>query len=712
MRVPESASKPHSVKEHDGQLGELASTAICGNDITSSCLYVSALAIVYAGKLAPISLLMVAAVLFLFRKIYAEVVGALPLNGGAYNALLNTTSKRAASVAACLTVLSYMATAVISALEGMHYVHNLWPGLNIPVATIGLLAFFMVLTIIGITESAAVAIGIFITHLTTLTLLVVVGLIFVFVSFGDHQAAGLDTARQNFQEELPAAPGTSDEYADLRSDEDSGGSSSMWLALFFGFSVSMLGISGFESSSNFVEEQKAGVFPKTLRNMWWAVSIFNPLMALLALAVLSTVEVDRNQTALLAHMGQVVGSVFGGSGKWLSTLVSIDAALVLSGAVLTSFVGVTGLVHRMTLDRCLPQFLLKTNSRGTTHRIIVAFFLLCVSVLAITHQTVPKETVAGIAGAVESLKTDTDVNSADASPELIRRRVNRAVLTLEADALSDRGKAIYKTLSAEDRGNLPKMSAAEIEKKLHVAGENGQIKKLAGIYTISFLSVMALFGLGNVLLKLRRANLPRPAQANWIAVIVAISAVVAGLIGNALIDSAYVWTFLQYFIPAMLVIMMMLGRISLLKASLSLVRSLTAGVVGPMTRITKAVREKIEEINAQQIVFFTRGDNIANLNNALLYVRQNEHTNRLKIVTVTNDHVQAPDNLEQELKFLDQAYPEIDIDFVQLEGQFGPDLIQELSDKWSIPRNLMFIGSPGGRLPYDLGELGGVRLII
>ena len=77
-----------------------------------------------------------AAVLFLFRKIYAEVVGALPLNGGAYNALLNTTSKRAASVAACLTVLSYMATAVISALEGMHYVHNLWHGLDVMMGTI------------------------------------------------------------------------------------------------------------------------------------------------------------------------------------------------------------------------------------------------------------------------------------------------------------------------------------------------------------------------------------------------------------------------------------------------------------------------------------------------------------------------------------------------------------------------------------------------
>ena len=702
--MPESASKPHSVKEHDGQLGELASTAICGNDITSSCLYVSALAIVYAGSLAPISLLMVAAVLFLFRKIYAEVVGALPLNGGAYNALLNTTSKRAASVAACLTVLSYMATAVISALEGMHYVHNLWEGLNVSVATVVLLAFFMVLTIVGITESAAVAIGIFVTHLTTLTLLLIVGVIFVFTNSDDP----LSTARQNFEARLPAAPGTNDEFADLTSDRDTGGASSVWLALFFGFSVSMLGISGFESSSNFVEEQKAGVFPKTLRNMWLAVSIFNPLMALMALSVLTLVDVDRNQTALLAHIGQVVGSVWG-DGKWLSTLVSIDAALVLSGAVLTSFVGVTGLVHRMTLDRCLPQFLLRTNRRGTTHRIIVAFFLLSVSVLIITHQSVPDGTVTAVSSVVERLN-DSDIAANE--PELICRRVNHAVLSLPSHELSDAGRQLFMTLTKEDRVRLPGMSIQELEKKLHKAGENSQIKKLAGIYTISFLSVMALFGLGNVLLKVRRASLPRPARASWISVTVAISAVVAGLIGNALIDSAYVWTFLQYFIPAMLVIAVMLGRIALLKASLIMVRSLTASIVGPMTRLTKAVREKIDDINAQQIVFFTRGDNIANLNNAMLYVRQNEHTNRLKIVTIINEQVHASANLAQELEFLDQAYPEIDIDFVEREGHFGPELIQELSDEWRIPRNLMFIGSPGGRLPYDLAELGGVRLII
>jgi hypothetical protein len=45
---------PESVTEHKhGGLGELPATAICGNDITSSCLYVSALAILQAGKWAP-----------------------------------------------------------------------------------------------------------------------------------------------------------------------------------------------------------------------------------------------------------------------------------------------------------------------------------------------------------------------------------------------------------------------------------------------------------------------------------------------------------------------------------------------------------------------------------------------------------------------------------------------------------------------------------
>ncbi|MGB5987337.1 MAG: APC family permease, partial [Desulfobacterales bacterium] len=570
------------ITEHkQGGMGQLPATAICGNDITSSCLYVSALAIIYAGKWAPLVLLLVAGVLFLYRSIYAEVVGALPLNGGAYNALLNTTSKYRASIAACLTILSYMATAVISASEAMHYVHTLWASLPVVNATIGLLAVFMVLTIIGITESAIVAILIFIIHLSSLTLLMAFGLSHIL-------SQGLNILQLNFNTPTEGGLGT---------------------ALFFGFAASLLGISGFESSANFVEEQAEGVFPLTLRNMWVAVTVFNPGMALLALALIPIDRVGNHQEALLAHMGNLSG------GPWLSTLISFDAALVLSGAVLTSFVGVNGLVHRMTLDRCLPQFFLKTNRRGTTHRIIISFFILSVSVLVITE---------------------------------------------------------------------------------------GELKALAGVYTISFLSVMALFGLGNILLKTKRASLPRPQKASLVSVIIAVAAVITGLVGNAIMNPPYLGVFLEYFVPAILMVSIMLGRITILEACLFLVRSVLHFFIKRMTGITISIRSKIDEINAQQIVFFTRGDNLANLNRAILYVQQNEHTNRIKVVNVVRDESEVPPNLKPDIEFLNEAYPNVDIEFVVFFGSFGPDLISELSKKWGIPANLMFIGSPGNHFIYGL----------
>ena len=580
------------VTEHKrGGLRELPATAICGNDITSSCLYVSALAIIHAGKWAWVSLLIVAGVLFLYRRIYAEVVGALPLNGGAYNALLNTTSKSLASMAACLTILSYTATAVISANEAMHYGHGIWPALPVMPATVSLLAVFMLLTIIGITESSKVAVGIFLFHLATLTVLLLAGGLWLLTN-------GLAILSSNFA--LPSEQG-------------------LMAALFFGFAASMLGISGFESSANFVEEQAEDVFPRTLRNMWVAVSVFNPTLALLALALVPIPDVAPNEEALLAHMGGIA------AGEWLARLISVDAILVLSGAVLTSYVGVTGLVRRMTLDRCLPQFLLKSNSRHTYHRIIVLFFCVCVSILFITE---------------------------------------------------------------------------------------GELAALAGVYTLSFLSVMALFGVGNILLKVKRAGLPRPERAAWPAVILAIALTVLGLAGNVLMNPDYVWVLVEYLVPTLLVVAIMLGRIGLLKVCLFVVQAVSERIRRVTGGVSESLRERIRAINSQQFVFFSRGDNIHNLNRVVLYVLKNEHTSRIKVVTVVGDGDDPPPRLERDIGFLNEAYPEIDIELVVIRGRFGPDLIQRLSKEWQVPTNFMFIGSPGDHFVYGLAELGGVRLII
>jgi amino acid transporter len=80
-------------------------------------------------------------------------------------------------------------------------------------------------------------------------------------------------------------------------------------------------------------------------------------------------EIAENRDYLLAHMSNIL------AGNSLQYLIVIDAFMVLSGAVLTSCVGVTGLVRQMTLDQVLPRFLLKKNKRrGTYHRITIGFF--------------------------------------------------------------------------------------------------------------------------------------------------------------------------------------------------------------------------------------------------------------------------------------------------------------------------------------------------
>ena len=584
---------------HTKKLSEIPATAICGNDITSSVLYVSALSIISAGQYAWVALLIVAFVLYLFRKIYGEVVGALPLNGGAYNALLNTTSKSVASLAATLTLLSYMATAVISASEAMHYLHTMFPHLPVILATIAVLTSFMLLTIMGIGESAAVAVAIFFFHIASLIILSLT----VFTYLFQH---GLGTFWEN--NALPVKHG------------------SVSMAIFWGFSSAMLGISGFESSANFVEEQEPGVFPKTLRNMWIAVSIFNPLMAFLALSVIPIPAVNYHEADLLSYMAEITG------GKWISGLISIDATLVLSGAVLTSYVGVSGLVERITLDRILPQFLLKKNSRGSSYRIIIMFFLMCASILFITE---------------------------------------------------------------------------------------GHVDELAGVYTISFLSVMALFAIGNILLKIKRAKLPRPERASWLSVLIALTAVLIALVGNIIREPkpgqpASIVIFLEYFIPALFVIGIMLNRVALLDALLHFIEIMYVPIMKMVQRIDQKILSTIDAIESQEFVFFTRGDNLANLNRVLLYIKNNEHTRRLKIVHVVGDD-EDPEvlkKLERDIEFLDREYPEIDIQFVKIKGKFGPELIQKLSKEWRIPVNFMFIGSPGDRFPYRIEELGGVRLII
>jgi amino acid transporter len=70
---------------------------------------------------------MVTIMLYFFKNVYSEVVTAIPVNGGTYNVMLNTSTKKVAAFVACLSILSYVATAIVSGFESIVYLSLIWP---------------------------------------------------------------------------------------------------------------------------------------------------------------------------------------------------------------------------------------------------------------------------------------------------------------------------------------------------------------------------------------------------------------------------------------------------------------------------------------------------------------------------------------------------------------------------------------------------------
>jgi len=299
----------------------------------------------------------------------------------------------------------------------------------------------------------------------------------------------------------------------------------------------------------------------------------------------------------------------------------MDAAAVLSGAVLTSFIGVTGLVQRMAFDQCLPQFFLKKNRRGTCHRIIISFFLLCSSILLVTH---------------------------------------------------------------------------------------GSLLALAGVYTISFLGVMTLFGIGNILLKIRRKELKRTYRAGWITILVAVTATSLGMFGNVVIDYKNLLYFLQYFIPTALLVVIMYLRIPILKTVLQMLNNL-------MTRVLlwrTAVIDRITTITDQQVILFTRGGNLARLHTAFNYIVHNESSRSVVVLHLYNHPEQNEEKaLKESLKALAEIYPMLSAELVVRQGKFSPDVVEAVSKEFGVPVNNIFIGAPEEKHAFSIQDLGGVRVI-
>jgi len=455
-------------------------------------------------------------------------------------------------------------------------------------ASVGILAIFAILNLVGLSESAGVAAIIFIVHLSVLTVVTGWGLVHI----------AMDPSL--FIENLHSPP--------VRN---------VPLDIFFGFCSGLLGVTGFETSANYIEEQKDGVFPKTLRNMWIAVTIFNPLITLASFGIIpiSTIVQPEVSSAVLSEMGGRLG------GKILGYVVGIDATLVLMGSVLTSYVGVTGLCRRMTLDRCLPQVFIHENPVTKTPWVIIGLFF-CIT------------------------------------------------------------------------GSL------------YVFTE-GNTETLAGVYTVAFISVMSLFALGNMLLKYKRGHIPREHRAPWPAAMIALVGVLVGMLGSIIYDPDIVKYFAIYFIVTVILVFSMFLRIRIMKVVLFFMEKtpFLDRIIG------QKIRNSAKSIKNQSIIFFTKTDDLGVLNKAILYVRENELTDSLKLVHVYESDDKIPANLVNHVTVLDHIYPKLRIDLVLVRGRFCPHVVISIAKRLNIPQNFMFIACPGKDFPEKIGQFGGVRVI-
>ncbi|MBX9568738.1 MAG: APC family permease [Candidatus Obscuribacterales bacterium] len=304
---------------------------IVGADIGTSVFYSTGVIKPFVGFTAPLVILFVCLMMWFFKATYEEGCSASPFNGGAYMMVLQTVGRRVAMVVGALTILSYLATAAVSALSGAYYIDSFDNIVNWPVAAVCSVAIvpvivFGLLNIVGIKEPAIIVFGIAFFHFVLLLGMDVWGLILAFqrnVDFGKVFQAVPNFHPINYLQ---------------------------------GIACAFLGITGFESAAQIVEQLKSPTW-RTLKQVYLAivllVGITAPLTSYLCIILLTNDQLDFYSNSLLSGLAYVEGGT-----PLLITLV-VDAALTLFAAVNTAYVGCIGLCTTMAKQGNLPAFFLR-----------------------------------------------------------------------------------------------------------------------------------------------------------------------------------------------------------------------------------------------------------------------------------------------------------------------------------------------------------------
>ncbi|KDQ56708.1 hypothetical protein JAAARDRAFT_157891 [Jaapia argillacea MUCL 33604] len=324
-------------------LGQFMASALAGNDILGGVFYTLPAVVGVASVYSPISLLVAALTLFLWRPVMEELGSALPISGAPYTYLLNVSSKSLALVGAALLLLDFAATAVVSAATAATYLAG---EVSLPfppfVGAILVLVIFTLISLSGLKESARIAFAVLALHGVTMMVLLTASA----VHWGRH---GNSRLKDNWiAGQASSAPRIATQ-------------------IFYGVCIGMLGLTGFECTPAYTASIKQGRYPLVLRNLHLSAMFLNVITMLFVFAVLP-LDVIVNGANLLSVLAEVA------AGRWLRTWAVVDAVVVLCGGVLTGILSACELLERLAHDRVLPAAFLKSLPlTGSPHVAIISF---------------------------------------------------------------------------------------------------------------------------------------------------------------------------------------------------------------------------------------------------------------------------------------------------------------------------------------------------
>ncbi|KAJ7052838.1 AAAP amino acid permease [Mycena amicta] len=272
-----------------------------------------------------------------------ELVHAFPIGGAPYSYLLNVSRKSLALLAAALMLLDFSCTSVVSAATASSYITAELPSSPVvpaPALTLALLVLFAIISLSGLKESARIAAGVLAFHVLTM---VVLGLT-VCVRLGLHGGSNALLV------------------ANWRLGNLGVSASQVVKQLFEGFCLGMLGMTGIECTPSYAPylrvstNSRSSTFARVLRNLHLPAILLNAGMMLLVLSLVPLADIlgENGSGNLLSLLGQRAG------GRWLRTVVVVDATVVLCGGVLSGILSACQLFEQLARDRILPTVFLST----------------------------------------------------------------------------------------------------------------------------------------------------------------------------------------------------------------------------------------------------------------------------------------------------------------------------------------------------------------